>query len=103
MSCYFNFINAEDEPIVRVVNKYYGIDVEHGTAHLIKGDIINSNVVIDSVVVYNGREYPVTKVDSRTFYNCDLLVSVTLPNSVVEIGDYVFAGCDGLIDFCVLV
>ena len=46
---------------------------------------------LKTVIVTGG-----TKIFERAFYNCDYLTSVTLPDSVVNLGEYVFAGCSEL-------
>ena len=37
-----------------------------------------------------------TSIGMRAFYDCSGLISVTIPNSVKSINDYVFSGCSGL-------
>ena len=54
------------------------------------------NVVIPETVTYNGKNYPVTTIESFAFEGCKGLTSVTIPNSVTSIGDYAFNGCRGL-------
>ena len=40
--------------------------------------------------------YPVTAVKNNAFYECDELVSVTIPPGVTSIGDWAFYSCDKL-------
>ncbi|MBD5636411.1 MAG: leucine-rich repeat protein, partial [Clostridia bacterium] len=42
---------------------------------------------------YNDSAY---KIHNYTFYDCDFLTSVTIPNGVTSIGYYAFFGCRGL-------
>lgn len=94
---HFDSVMAQDDgPVVFQNNCEYAIDEVNETASLVKGDDVNSNVVIDSVVVYDGRKYPVTKIETAAFWYCDRLVNVTMPNSIVEIGNSVFQDCDKL-------
>ena len=54
------------------------------------------NVVIPESVVYECNTYSVTSIGSSTFYNCNNLTSITIPNSVTSIGNGAFKGCIGL-------
>ncbi|WP_295218473.1 leucine-rich repeat domain-containing protein, partial [Ruminococcus sp.] len=51
-----------------------------------------SEIVIPSE--YEG--YPVTAIGEKVFYDCDTLVSVTIPQGVTTLGDYAFGYCDNL-------
>ena len=50
-------------------------------------------VSIPETVTYNGLNYDVTKIGSNAFYFCSDLTSVTIPNSVTNIGNSAFIGC----------
>lgn len=77
------------------------------------------NVVIPDSVTFNNKKYVVTGIDQlafscctnitsvtipntvteiggRAFYFCSSLSSITIPNSVVSIGSGAFQGCSGL-------
>ena len=45
-----------------------------------------------------GKDYEVYKY---AFYDCDKLTSITISESVREIGDYAFSGCDNLTDITI--
>lgn len=51
---------------------------------------------IRGTVVYNGKTYVVNEIARYAFYGCEKLTSVTLPNSIVKIGEEAFYGCYGL-------
>src|SRR5574344_1414979 len=44
------------------------------------------NIVIPATVTYEGKSYKTNVIQYKAFYNCELLTSVTIPNSVWEIG-----------------
>ena len=55
----------------------------------------SGNVLIPESVIYNGKTYSVTSIDGLAFYSCSDLTSVTIPNSVMSIGNP-FIRCSGL-------
>ena len=59
-------------------------------------DEYSGSVVIPEKVTYNGKEYPVTSIREYTFYNCSGLTSITIPNSVTDIGSAAFNDCSSL-------
>ena len=56
----------------------------------------SGNVNIPSQVTYSGVTYTVKSIDYEAFRNCNTLISVTIPNSVTEIGINAFKGCSSL-------
>ena len=54
------------------------------------------SVVIPESVTYDGKTYRVTSIGSCAFYNCSILTSITIPNSVTSIGDEAFSVCSSL-------
>ena len=53
----------------------------------------SGNVVIPEEVNYMGRILKVTSIGEYTFWHCDI-TSVTIPNSVTNIGDFAFDMCN---------
>ena len=51
-----------------------------------------TNIIIPAEI----EGYPVTCISSQAFWNCTLLTSITIPNSVKSIGDSAFEGCSSL-------
>ncbi|MBR5638302.1 MAG: leucine-rich repeat protein [Muribaculaceae bacterium] len=57
---------------------------------------LNGDLVIPSSVTYNDTTYSVTAIDTRAFYNCSSMTSVTIGDSITSIGELAFIGCTGL-------
>ncbi len=51
------------------------------------------HIVIPSTVTHGGTTYTVTAITFNTFYQCDSILSVTIPATVTAVGDYAFYGC----------
>lgn len=60
-----------------------------------KNEMLYSVVIRESVNIY-GNNYPVTKVDNNAFKSCKNLRSVSIPNSVKQIGRNAFMDCISL-------
>lgn len=54
-----------------------------------------NDVIIPEKVIYNNKEYNVVRIGERTFANCRFLKSVSVPATVVSIGEYAFAARGG--------
>lgn len=73
----FNFYNDSSASVVSLNNK-------------------TKELAIPSKVIYNNKTYNVTDIASDAFRDCTWLTSVTIPNSIKNIGDYAFYNCSGL-------
>ncbi len=61
------------------------------------GDVvIPASVTYEGPEDYNGTTYPVNAIYDQAFFNCSDLTSVTLPNSILSIGNFAFDSCIGL-------
>ncbi len=82
---------------------YYNLDTISLTAEVISENSEYpywstnlTSVNIPSSVTYNNKTYSVTSVGEYSFAGCDGLTSITIPNSVTSIGEWAFAACTGL-------
>ncbi|MCU7559141.1 leucine-rich repeat protein [Riemerella anatipestifer] len=57
---------------------------------------IDGDVVIPEYVIYNGKNYQVTKIGASYFYNNTGVTSVSIPKTVIEIGSQAFMYCSSL-------
>ena len=75
-----------------------------GTYENLKYEITNNQVTITG---YEGEitnitipekieGYPVTKIQDRAFVSCKTLESITIPNSVTQLGESIFMFCENL-------
>lgn len=80
----------------------------NGVNYLIKNDVatvgsnyqstsIIGNITIPSEVLCNEKTYPVVGICERAFYECNLLTSITLPESITNIEAGAFLSCPKLL------
>ena len=55
-----------------------------------------TKVYLSETIDYQGKTYTLTSICSEAFYGCKSLTSVTIPNSVTEIGWDAFGACSSL-------
>ena len=53
-------------------------------------DLIEAN--IPATITYNGKTYNVVAIEDYAFYQCENLISVTIPHTIKRIGDRAFYG-----------
>ena len=53
----------------------------------------SGNVSIPETAIYNSTTYSVSSIGFEAFHECSGLTSVTIPNSVITIGESAFAAC----------
>lgn len=74
---------------------YYDLDTSNRTATVtyeVDGTgnyaSLSANVKIPENVVYNGVTFAVTKIADKAFANCTVMESISIPATVVQVGDY---------------
>ena len=90
---YGTFSVDESEYAVRDGIKYKKTSANE--CEVISGGSCSGDVVIPEKITSNGKEYTVTSIGARAFYEYNIS-SVTIPNSVTSIGEYTFAKCRNL-------
>ena len=82
VTIYYYYINDATELAVTYANANY--------------NSYSGSIVIPEEVTYMNRTRKVTSIGKNAFRYCNLLTSITIPNSVTNIGSYAFANCTGL-------
>lgn len=82
---YYN-ITSSSEP--------YSVEVTYETTSLGTNYQGIAAVTIPTFVNYDGIDYAVTSIGRKAFYSSKALSSVVIPEGIVNIGDYAFAGCN---------
>lgn len=83
------------EKKVIVAGIKYDIDMEHQTAKVIYRRY-SGEIKIPSTIKYNREFYRVTAINHCAFEECRDLTAITIPSSVVAIGENAFLSCWGL-------
>jgi len=81
------------------------VNVIHPNARLLTFKTNNKSVSVvdcdesisgDLIIPSSWDGKPVTSFGNEAFYNCESLISLTIPDSVTSIGDYAFTECENL-------
>ncbi len=72
----------------------YRIDENEAMVATAESSLTEAN--IHSVVEFEGNQYAVIKIKEKVFSGNTNLTAVTLPDGLVEIGNYAFSGCQNL-------
>lgn len=94
---------ALEAEYIKIGNIYYSLtsDTTAAVSPHIEGDFLVADyegdiVIPASITTDDGKTYSVTAISNNSFYNCDKLTSVSLPNTITLIADYAFMNCPGI-------
>ncbi len=79
-------------------NGYYTYTVSNGEATIVN---VDTNISGNVEVPQNFGEYPVVKIGYKAFANCSNITAITIPDSVKEIEEAAFFGCNGLVEMTI--
>lgn len=79
-----------------VVNNGITYRINENGATITAAEATLTEANIPSAVEFEGNQYPVIKINEKVFYGNTNLTAVTLPDGLVEIGNYAFSGCKNL-------
>jgi hypothetical protein len=61
----------------------------------------SGKIILPQEVEFNGKTYIVTKIADNAFYDCERLLSISMPSAIKYIGKNAFAGCRALKDITI--
>ena len=84
----------------KIGNLYYHLDYSTKTAEL-TNEYANyshslTNIIIPATVKYSNVTYTVIGIGDQTFFGCDWVTSITIPNTIASIGASAFCYCSSL-------
>ena len=87
--------SAIDDKRFYLDNIRYTVEEEHLVVSGFDGGL-NGNAKIASSITYKQKSYDVLGISDYAFNSCEKLTSITIPNSVTNIGYGAFRSCKGL-------
>ncbi|OAV66884.1 Beta antigen [Bacteroidales bacterium Barb4] len=82
--------------ITYIFHNDYTASVSTNNGHSSWADYTNYEVKIPDTINYQGKNYTVTAIIQGAFQQNDNIVSITLPNTITNIGPFAFAECINL-------
>ena len=75
-----------------IINDFSFILKNDDTYELTSVNLKDANIVVPSIFL----DKPVTSIGEKAFYNCQTLISISIPNSITSIYAYAFSNCISL-------
>lgn len=91
-NCKHNDI-ADDGFVYYVADNGIRYAIKEGVAVIIQHEFVRGDIVIPAFIRYKGEDFCVEKINHDAFRFCELLKSISIPESVKSIGDHAFSGC----------
>ena len=92
-NCKHNDI-ADDGFVYYVADNGIRYAIKEGVAVIIQqSEFVRGDIVIPAFIRYKGEDFCVEKINHDAFRFCELLKSISIPESVKSIGDHAFSGC----------
>jgi len=88
-------ILSEEKSTVEIFSKHVFVS-GNGQPIRIEGTEKPSVEVLGNPVVINGKSYTITKIGEATFYECEGIEDIVIPNTITNIGAYAFGSCENL-------
>ncbi|MBO5261681.1 MAG: leucine-rich repeat protein [Clostridia bacterium] len=74
--------------------------LKDGKATVVRQGKNIAKAIIASSISYGGQNYPVTSIVGEAFYDCDLLVEVLIPSSVISVAENSIYQCSCVTVYC---
>lgn len=91
-NCKHNDI-ADDGFVYYVADNGIRYAIKEGVAVIIQHEFVRGDIVIPAFIRYKGEDFCVEKINHDAFKCCELLKSISIPESVKSIGDHAFSRC----------
>ncbi len=86
-------INYQESEKVRVGTSTYAITGDGNVIYTAPATSNTKTVTIPKTITINGKTYKVSAIDSNAFKDCKNLKKLSIPSTIVKIGNRAFSGC----------
>ncbi len=89
--------DVADDGCIYIISENIRYSLKDGTVTVARqAQATSGNITLPQIVTYKNDNYSVTSIDDRAFGGCNLLTSITVPDSVTSIGISAFDSCTSL-------